>query len=200
MILQPTSQVVEKKDPEPNKTPIEQPKVEKNTKLESKQAPDTNKSASVEANKATSAVKQQPKKNDKNSPKPVVDQKKKLSEESVKTVSKETDESKKVAVANTRVVSEEPQPVDAVHPHLSQIKAVEPLIHIHDKRELEEPIPYVLKPVPEVHGSALNKLYSVEALGVSDTVITDYSVGVEVNVEIDDEMSRRYTSSSARAG
>lgn len=71
---------------------------------------------------------------------------------------------------------------------------------INEPRILEDIIAYIPKPKPEeIHGSALTKVLSVESIGVSDTIITDYRVGVEVNVEVDD-MSKRYTSSTARAG
>ncbi|KAJ8919920.1 hypothetical protein NQ315_006449 [Exocentrus adspersus] len=81
--------------------------------------------------------------------------------------------------------------------HLHRIRAVEPLIRINEPRVLEEVVPYVTKPPPElVPGSAVDKLYSVEKQGVSDVVLTDFKVGVEVNVEVGDEMSRRYTGRS----
>lgn len=84
--------------------------------------------------------------------------------------------------------------------HLRKLQAVEPLIELHKPRVLEEVIPYVIKPPPElVPGSAVDKLFSVEKSGVSDIVLTDFKVGIEVNVEVGDEMSRRYTS-SARSG
>ncbi|KAG5881050.1 hypothetical protein JTB14_033964 [Gonioctena quinquepunctata] len=84
--------------------------------------------------------------------------------------------------------------------HLRKIQAVEPLIHLNKPRVLEDVIPYIIKPPPElVPGSTIDKLYSVEKSGVSDIVLTDFKVGVEVNVEVGDEMSRRYTSSSARS-
>lgn len=82
---------------------------------------------------------------------------------------------------------------------MKRIEAVEPLVKINEPRILEDVVAYKPKPKPEdIHGSALTKVLSVESIGVSDTVLTDYRVGVEVNVEVDD-MSRRYTSSS-RAG
>ncbi|CAH1108368.1 unnamed protein product [Psylliodes chrysocephalus] len=81
--------------------------------------------------------------------------------------------------------------------HLRKLQAVEPLIELHKPRVLEEVIPYVIKPPPElVPGSAVDKLFSVEKSGVSDIVLTDFKVGIEVNVEVGDEMSRRYTSSA----
>lgn len=84
--------------------------------------------------------------------------------------------------------------------HLQRIQAVEPLVQINKPRVLEEVVPYVIKPPPElVPGSAVDKLFSVEKSGVSDIILTDFKVGVEVNVEVGDEMSRRYTS-SARSG
>lgn len=81
--------------------------------------------------------------------------------------------------------------------HFHRIQAVEPLVQVNEPRFLEEVIPYVIKPPPElVPGSAIDKLYSVETSGVSEIVLTDFQVGVEVNVEVDSEMSRRYTSSA----
>lgn len=66
---------------------------------------------------------------------------------------------------------------------------------------MEEVIPHNLPLYKAPSGSALSKLCSVQPVHASDHVIADYSVGVEVNVEIGDEMSRRYTSSSSsRAG
>lgn len=86
--------------------------------------------------------------------------------------------------------------------HLRRIQAVEPLVQLNKPRVLEEVIPYVIKPPPDlVPGSAIEKVYSFEKTGVSDIVLTDFKVGVEVNVEVDDEMSRKYTStSSSRTG
>lgn len=83
--------------------------------------------------------------------------------------------------------------------HYKKIQAVEPLVQINKPRLLEEVIPHVLKPPPElVPGSAINKVLSVEKRGDSGTVLTDFQVGVgvEVNVEVGTEMSRRYTSSA----
>uniref|UniRef100_A0A6P7FRC9 Obscurin isoform X8 n=1 Tax=Diabrotica virgifera virgifera TaxID=50390 RepID=A0A6P7FRC9_DIAVI len=85
--------------------------------------------------------------------------------------------------------------------HSRRLQAVEPLIEINKPRVLEEVIPYTIKPPPEkVPGSAIDKLYSVEKTGVSDIVLTDFKVGIEVNVEVGDEMSRKYTSSSRSEG
>ncbi|XP_028138772.2 obscurin isoform X2 [Diabrotica virgifera virgifera] len=85
--------------------------------------------------------------------------------------------------------------------HSRRLQAVEPLIEINKPRVLEEAIPYTIKPPPEkVPGSAIDKLYSVEKTGVSDIVLTDFKVGIEVNVEVGDEMSRKYTSSSRSEG
>ncbi|CAH1180870.1 unnamed protein product [Phyllotreta striolata] len=85
--------------------------------------------------------------------------------------------------------------------HLRKIQAVEPLIELHKPRVLEEVIPYVIKPPPELTpGSAVDKLLSVEKAGVSDIILTDFKVGVEFNVEVGDEMSRRYTSSARSEG
>ncbi|XP_057667153.1 obscurin isoform X17 [Diorhabda carinulata] len=81
--------------------------------------------------------------------------------------------------------------------HLKKIQAVEPLVEINKPRVLEEVIPYIIKPPPEkIPGSAIEKLYSVEKTGESDIKLTDFKVGIEVNVEVGDEMSRRYTSSA----
>lgn len=81
--------------------------------------------------------------------------------------------------------------------HYRRIQALEPLVQINKPRVLEEVLPYVIKPPPElVPGSAIDKLYSVEKRGVSDIVLTEFQVGVEVNVEVGNEMSRRYTSST----
>lgn len=81
--------------------------------------------------------------------------------------------------------------------HFHRIQAVEPLVQINKPRVLEEVLPYVIKPPPElVPGSAINKVYSVEKRGASEVVLTDFEVGVEVNVEVGNEMSRRYTSSA----
>ncbi|CAG9815903.1 unnamed protein product, partial [Phaedon cochleariae] len=85
--------------------------------------------------------------------------------------------------------------------HLRKIEAVEPLVQINKPRVLEEVIPYIIKPPPElVPGTAIDKLFSVEKQGVSDIVLTDFKVGIEVNVEIGDEMSRRYASSRSEGG
>lgn len=83
--------------------------------------------------------------------------------------------------------------------HYKKIQAVEPLVQINKPRLLEEVIPHVIKPPPElVPGSAINKVLSVEKRGDSGTVLTDFQVGVgvEVNVEVGTEMSRKYTSSA----
>lgn len=81
--------------------------------------------------------------------------------------------------------------------HFNRIQAVEPLVQINKPRVLEEVIPYVIKPPPElVPGSAIDKVLSVEKRGVSEVTLTDFEVGVEVNVEVGNEMSRRYTSSA----
>ncbi|XP_057667143.1 obscurin isoform X10 [Diorhabda carinulata] len=85
--------------------------------------------------------------------------------------------------------------------HLKKIQAVEPLVEINKPRVLEEVIPYIIKPPPEkIPGSAIEKLYSVEKTGESDIKLTDFKVGIEVNVEVGDEMSRRYTSSARSEG
>ncbi|XP_023017381.2 obscurin isoform X4 [Leptinotarsa decemlineata] len=85
--------------------------------------------------------------------------------------------------------------------HLKKIQAVEPLIQINKPRVLEEVIPYIIKPPPElVPGSAIDKLLSVEKSGVSDIVLTDFKVGVEVNVGVGDDMSRKYTSARSEGG
>ncbi|XP_045464007.1 obscurin isoform X4 [Harmonia axyridis] len=81
--------------------------------------------------------------------------------------------------------------------HLKRIEEVEPLIEINKPRFVEEVIPHNLPLYRAPSGSALAKLCSVQPVHVSDHVIADYSVGVEVNVEYGDEMSRRYTSSSS---
>ncbi|XP_018567720.1 obscurin isoform X4 [Anoplophora glabripennis] len=94
-----------------------------------------------------------------------------------------------------------PESEAAEEHHLPKIQAVEPLVQINKPRVLEEVVPYVVKPPPElVPGSAVDKLYSVEKSGVSDVVLTDFKVGVEVNVEVGDDMSRRYTSSARSEG
>ncbi|XP_044758879.1 obscurin isoform X8 [Coccinella septempunctata] len=81
--------------------------------------------------------------------------------------------------------------------YLRRIEEIEPLIEINKPRFVEEVIPHNLPLYRAPSGSALSKLCSVQPVHASDHVIADYSVGVEVNVEIDDEMSRRYTSSSS---
>lgn len=81
--------------------------------------------------------------------------------------------------------------------HLRKLKAVEPLTQINRRRVAEEKVPYRPKPPPEqVPGNALSKLYSIESLGSSDTVLTDFKIGVEFNVAVSDDMSKRYTSST----
>ncbi|KAK9877930.1 hypothetical protein WA026_020153 [Henosepilachna vigintioctopunctata] len=81
--------------------------------------------------------------------------------------------------------------------HYKRIEEVEPLIEISKARFIEEVIPYSHPLYKAPHGSALEKLCSVQPVFASDHVVADYSVGVEVNVEIGDEMSKRYTSSSS---
>nr|CAI5863009.1 unnamed protein product [Callosobruchus analis] len=81
-------------------------------------------------------------------------------------------------------------------PHYKPLQKVEPLVQINKPRVTEEVIPYVIKPPPELYpGSAIDKVFSVEKSGVSDIVLTDFKVGVEVNVQVEDEMSRKYSSS-----
>lgn len=83
--------------------------------------------------------------------------------------------------------------------HYKKIQAVEPLVQINKPRVLEEVVPYVIKPPPElVPGSAIDKVLAVEKRSSSETVLTDFQVGVgiEVNVEVGTDMSRRYTSSA----
>lgn len=80
---------------------------------------------------------------------------------------------------------------------MKRLKAVEPLIQLNKPRVPEQKVEYHPKPPPEkVPGSALTKVYSIESQGGSDTVLTDFKVGVEFNVEVSDDMSRRYTSST----
>ncbi|XP_060519331.1 obscurin isoform X9 [Cylas formicarius] len=100
------------------------------------------------------------------------------------------------------LVPEQPELPETEDPHqLRRIKAVEPLIHLYNPRVPEEKVEYVPKLPPDlVPGSALTKLYSVESLGASDTVLTDYKVGIEFNVEVLDDMSRRYASSRDSGG
>ncbi|CAH0545686.1 unnamed protein product [Brassicogethes aeneus] len=174
--------------PKPTKVetkPVETPKP---TKVETKPAETPKPTKAVETKPTETVVKEEPK-----STKEVVTQKSSDSTTTSQVISLDASiETKKRTVE----LSEEEE-LSAEH-HLKRIKAVEPLVHLHDKKVLEEIIPYVPKKPPQVSGSALDKLYSVESLGVSDTIITEYKVGVEVNVEVDD-MSRKYTSSSARA-
>lgn len=83
--------------------------------------------------------------------------------------------------------------------HFKRIRAVEPLIQINKPRVLEEVLPYIIKPPPElIPGSAIEKVYSFEKQGESNVILTDYHVGIEVNVEVGNEMSRRYTSSTGK--
>ncbi|CAH0545687.1 unnamed protein product [Brassicogethes aeneus] len=181
-------------EPKPTETKVV-PKVEtkpvetpKPTKVETKPAETPKPTKAVETKPTETVVKEEPK-----STKEVVTQKSSDSTTTSQVISLDASiETKKRTVE----LSEEEE-LSAEH-HLKRIKAVEPLVHLHDKKVLEEIIPYVPKKPPQVSGSALDKLYSVESLGVSDTIITEYKVGVEVNVEVDD-MSRKYTSSSARA-
>ncbi|VEN40588.1 unnamed protein product [Callosobruchus maculatus] len=86
-------------------------------------------------------------------------------------------------------------------PHYKPLQKVEPLVQINKPRVTEEVIPYVIKPPPELYpGSAIDKVFSVEKSGVSDIVLTDFKVGVEVNVQVEDEMSRKYSSSRTTEG
>nr|CAH7742459.1 unnamed protein product [Callosobruchus chinensis] len=81
-------------------------------------------------------------------------------------------------------------------PHYKPLQKVEPLVQVNRPRVTEEVIPYVIKPPPELYpGSAIDKVFSVEKSGVSEIVLTDFKVGVEVNVQVEDEMSRKYSSS-----
>ncbi|KAJ8950645.1 hypothetical protein NQ318_010845 [Aromia moschata] len=107
------------------------------------------------------------------------------------TLQSETETLKQVQTPESETVEER---------HLERIQAVEPLVQVNKPRVLEEVIPYSVKPPPElVPGSAIDKLYSVEKTGVSEIILTDFKVGIEVNVEVGDEMSRRYTSSTAQS-
>lgn len=105
------------------------------------------------------------------------------------TTTSETETLKQVRTPESETVDD--------NPHFRRIQAVEPLVQVNKARVLEEVIPYVIKPPPElVPGSAIEKLYSVEKRGVGEVILTDFQVGVEVNVEVGNEMSRRYTSSA----
>nr|CAH7742463.1 unnamed protein product [Callosobruchus chinensis] len=86
-------------------------------------------------------------------------------------------------------------------PHYKPLQKVEPLVQVNRPRVTEEVIPYVIKPPPELYpGSAIDKVFSVEKSGVSEIVLTDFKVGVEVNVQVEDEMSRKYSSSRTTEG
>ncbi|KAL1518226.1 hypothetical protein ABEB36_001883 [Hypothenemus hampei] len=89
-------------------------------------------------------------------------------------------------------------PIEDPDGHLRKLKAVEPLVCVNKPRIPEEKVVYQPKPTPEqVPGSALNKVFSIESSGSSNTVLTDFKVGVEFNVEVKKEngmSQRRYSS------
>ncbi|CAH1236329.1 unnamed protein product [Diabrotica balteata] len=114
----------------------------------------------------------------------------------VETTTTTTDIQRSDSETLKQISTPESDPSEDQH-HIRRLQAVEPLIEINKPRVLEEVIPYIIKPPPEkVPGSAIDKLYSVEKTGVSDIILTDFKVGIEVNVEVGDEMSRKYTSST----
>ncbi|KAL3285163.1 hypothetical protein HHI36_019282 [Cryptolaemus montrouzieri] len=114
------------------------------------------------------------------------------------TGKRKSDTKKATKQAKKEQSPEHPQsPYPPPEDHLKRIEEIEPLIEINKPRVLEEFIPYSPPIYKAPHGSAIEKLCSVQPVYASDHVLADYSVGVEVNVEIGDEMSRRYTSSSS---
>ncbi|CAG9826978.1 unnamed protein product [Diabrotica balteata] len=118
----------------------------------------------------------------------------------VETTTTTTDIQRSDSETLKQISTPESDPSEDQH-HIRRLQAVEPLIEINKPRVLEEVIPYIIKPPPEkVPGSAIDKLYSVEKTGVSDIILTDFKVGIEVNVEVGDEMSRKYTSSTRSEG
>ncbi|XP_066256138.1 obscurin isoform X9 [Euwallacea similis] len=105
--------------------------------------------------------------------------------------------SDRTLVAEASEFSKPEEFVEEEDGHLRKLKAVEPLIHLNNPRVPEAKVEYIPKTPPEkVPGSALDKLYKVESQGSSDPVKTDFKIGVEFNVEVAGDMSRRYTSSS----
>ncbi|XP_066148174.1 obscurin isoform X4 [Euwallacea fornicatus] len=109
--------------------------------------------------------------------------------------------SDRTLVPEASEASKPEEPVEEEDGHLRKLKAVEPLIHLNNPRVPEAKVEYIPKTPPEkVPGSALDKLYKVESQGSSDSVKTDFKIGVEFNVEVAGDMSRRYTSSSRDPG
>ncbi|XP_076264321.1 obscurin isoform X24 [Rhynchophorus ferrugineus] len=119
------------------------------------------------------------------------------SSSSDRTLVPEVSENTETLKASSPIKELEEEQDEEVAGHLKQLEEVEPLVHLHDPRFPEEKVEYHPKTPPEnVPGSALKKVYSIESPGFSDTKLTDYNIGIEFNVEVEDEMSRRYTSSA----
>ncbi|XP_076264307.1 obscurin isoform X15 [Rhynchophorus ferrugineus] len=123
------------------------------------------------------------------------------SSSSDRTLVPEVSENTETLKASSPIKELEEEQDEEVAGHLKQLEEVEPLVHLHDPRFPEEKVEYHPKTPPEnVPGSALKKVYSIESPGFSDTKLTDYNIGIEFNVEVEDEMSRRYTSSARDSG